>query len=144
MKKPNPTNDLMFKKMFGSPSNIAIIRGFVNDFFMAVEGNIVVTNPYSIEAYDELDEDGIETAVLRETLTDVTFRAEAETLTTEMQVVKTDYFDRRALYYACDKYRSEYNALQEPPQEKPRKRCRSKAEQIQTPASAVLAEHLGI
>jgi hypothetical protein len=114
MAKASPTNDLMFKKTFGSIGNEDIIKGFAADFFMVTSGKIVVANPYSIEAYEELDRNGGKTTTLRETLADITFRAEVESLTTEMQVSKTDYFDRRMLYYACDKYRSEYSAQQEP------------------------------
>ncbi|MDR0219786.1 MAG: Rpn family recombination-promoting nuclease/putative transposase [Lachnospiraceae bacterium] len=117
--KLRPTNDLMFKKTFGSIGNEDIIKGFAADFFMVTSGKIIVANPYSIEAYEELDKNGGKTTMLRETLADITFRAEIESLTMEMQVSKTDYFDRRMLYYACDKYRSEYSAQQEPePEEK--------------------------
>jgi hypothetical protein len=119
MKKASPTNDLMFKKTFGSIGNEDIVEGLAADFYMVLSGKIIVTNPYSIDAYAELGENEEETTMLRETLTDIALRAEIESLTMEMQIRKTDYFDRRTLYYACDKYRSGYNAQREQQSEEP-------------------------
>jgi len=53
----NPTNDLAFKKVFGSNENIHILKGFIKDFFFIEPEDLVVENPYSIKAYKEYVKD---------------------------------------------------------------------------------------
>jgi predicted transposase/invertase (TIGR01784 family) len=106
--KLKPTNDLMFKKTFASECNKTIIKGFVKDYFGIEAETITVKNPYSIEAYKKMEDEKEETE-LRETRADITYEAEDSALTVEIQVKKTDFYDRRALYYACDAYRAAYN-----------------------------------
>ena len=53
MNRISPTNDLAFKKVLASEENKDILGGLINDFFDVVAEEIVIENPYSIEAYIE-------------------------------------------------------------------------------------------
>ncbi|MDR1077590.1 MAG: hypothetical protein LBL55_02800 [Propionibacteriaceae bacterium] len=62
MAKPKliaPTNDLLFKKTLASEDHKTILQGFIRDFFgLDVPlRDLVVQNPYNIQAFDLVDPD---------------------------------------------------------------------------------------
>ena len=67
-----PTNDLLFRKLCGSPEFEDVHRGMFQDFFGISPKEIIITNPYSISDYKDILENG--NAVLRETISDVAYK----------------------------------------------------------------------
>ena len=107
-KRINPTNDLLFKKMLASPEHTDILGGFIRDFFNIEPEELTLETPYSIRAYTE-ERGGRDASVLRETRADIRALVRAGTVMAEMQVNNTQFFDRRAFYYSCEAYCSNYN-----------------------------------
>jgi len=121
VQKVPPTNDLMFKKLFGSEENKPILQGLIHDVWgldLALD-DITIVHAYSIKAYEQaLQEELHGTDItpsreiaLHETLRDITVVCHAGDLLTELQVRKDDYFDQRALYYAYQRYCDNYNVV---------------------------------
>ena len=70
MERISPTNDLAFKKVLASEENKDILQGLIKDFFQIEVEEIIIENPYSIEAYKPII-NGTETNELRQTIKDV-------------------------------------------------------------------------
>lgn len=120
MKKVPPTNDLMFKKLFGSDENKPLLQGLIHDVWdldVAVE-DIVIVHAYSIKAYEKAvvekerspDLSFDREIKLHETLRDITVVCPQADLLTEFQVRNDDFFDWRILYYAFQRFCDNYNA----------------------------------
>jgi len=109
-----PSNDLAFKKLFGSEDCKDILRGIIGDFFDVWPeiDDITISSPYSIEAYMEIlkQADGKEEAVkkLRQTIKDVSADFKVAGFCAEAQLRKDKYFIVRALRYAFDKFCRNY------------------------------------
>jgi predicted transposase/invertase (TIGR01784 family) len=105
-----PTNDLAFKKTFGSEDNKDILSGLISDFFgfSVPAQEISLDNPYSIDAYKAYlkGEDVIE---LRQTIKDISASFQTANFISELQVSKTRYYDERALYYPFDRFCKNYS-----------------------------------
>ena len=108
MKRISPTNDLAFKKVLASEENKDILGGLINDFFDVTAEEIVIENPYSIEAYAEYVK-GDEVLVLRHTLKDVAASFRTADFISEVQIHQVRYFDERTLYYPFDRYCKNYD-----------------------------------
>jgi predicted transposase/invertase (TIGR01784 family) len=107
------TNDLALRKVLASEENKDILRGLVHDFFkleLELE-DIVLDRPYSIKDYREIDKQGNEALVLRQTVPDITASFVCANFTAELQIVKDTWFSVRSLYYAFDCFCSGYNKL---------------------------------
>jgi len=103
-----PTNDLVFRKLFGTPENICVIVGFLKDFFgiIVTEQQVRVVNPYSIRDYDNSD--------LREIKRDATLTIiDTAEVTIEMQVNRQVDFPKRAVHYAADLFTSNYGKVRQ-------------------------------
>jgi predicted transposase/invertase (TIGR01784 family) len=109
----SPTNDLALKKVLSSEENKDILQGLVHDFFdLEVDiADITLDHPYSIKDYREMTKDGKEALVLRQTIPDVTASFVLANLTAEFQIKRDTWFSVRSLYYAFDRFCSEYNKL---------------------------------
>ena len=112
-----PTNDLLFRKVFGG--NPDILQGIIGDFFDIHPelSDITITAPYSIKAYRELLKQSASTddlaVKLRHTIPDVTADIKFAGFGAEVQLKKDEFFTTRSLYYAFDKFCSNYNRLGE-------------------------------
>jgi len=111
----SPTSDLGFKKSLASSENKDILRGLIGDFFgvWPALGDITITSPYSIKAYQELlkQANGTEQVVakLRQTIKDVSADFKVAGFSAEAQISKSIYFSKRSIYYACDSFCANYN-----------------------------------
>jgi predicted transposase/invertase (TIGR01784 family) len=116
-----PWSDLAFKKALGAEDNKDILQGFIADIFGVKPDldSIQVVNPYSIKTYTEYGQTG-QYQKLRQTLRDVTATFGTGDFTAEIQIKRTNSFERRSIYYAFDLYNSHYN----PPEAKPDDRYR--------------------
>ncbi|MDR1266169.1 MAG: Rpn family recombination-promoting nuclease/putative transposase, partial [Propionibacteriaceae bacterium] len=109
-----PTNDLLFKKTLASEDHKTILQGFVHDFFglqVALE-DLVIQNPYSIQAFDRLNPDHPDAqpgSELRQTLYDVAATCPAGDVLTELQIRHETNYTLRAVYYAFTDYTAHYN-----------------------------------
>jgi hypothetical protein len=114
MEKILPTNDLMFRKLYGSPEYEDIYRGIFSDFFGITPTEIIVTNPYSINDYKEILKNG--KAVLREVIPDVSYSLKLDRFAeglTELQIRKFSFFEERSVYYTFDRFCRNYNIAKE-------------------------------
>jgi predicted transposase/invertase (TIGR01784 family) len=106
-----PTNDLAFKKAFADARNTDVLRGLINDFFGLDPEEIIVKHPYDIELYKKEFREAKargEEVVLRQTLRDITASLVFADFTSEMQVVKEEYFAARSMYYTFREYCGNY------------------------------------
>ena len=110
MKRISPTGDLAFKKVLASENNKDILAGLITDFFKfeVIPEEMVIENPYNIEVFSNVV-DGVEIPILRQTLTDITASLRTANFISEMQVKKDRSFDKRALYYAFERYCHNYD-----------------------------------
>ena len=119
MRKVPPTNDLMFKKLFGSEENKPILQGLIHDVWgydIALD-DIDIIHAYSIKAYEEALREELSGTditpsreiVLHETLRDITVVCPVADFLQELQLRKDDHFDLRALYYTCQRFCDNYN-----------------------------------
>lgn len=111
MQYVNPTNDLAFKKVFGSNENIHILAGFIKDFFHIDPDGLTVENPYDIKAYKEIIKDK-EQVRMRATISDVAAVMSFADYRSEIQLRKTKYFNERSLYYPLSKFVSRYKVVE--------------------------------
>jgi predicted transposase/invertase (TIGR01784 family) len=106
----SPTNDLAFKKVFGSDENIHILKGFINDFFGITPEYITLTNPYNIQEYRELLKGtNIQIVRQRTTISDISATMDLGDYTSELQMRKEAFFTERSIYYPLAKYTSRYS-----------------------------------
>lgn len=99
MKFADPTNDVAFKKIFGSEGKKIILISFLNailDFRGEREiEEVEIANPYQVPKIEEL----------KNTLLDIKARARnGEHFIVEMQVEKDIAFAKRSLYYTAKSY----------------------------------------
>ena len=100
-----PTNDLAFKKLFANNQHKEIIKGLIQDFYGITIKSIIIENPYSIDEFNDIiDKKGY-------------FAVEVDSFctsennwkfSTEMQLLKRNFYPERSLYYLCGKYNSTY------------------------------------
>ena len=109
MKRISPTNDLAFKKVFGSDENLDILSGLMNDFFglSGIEG-LKIENPYNISVYQETFKNKV-APKLRYTINDIHATFNTGEFISELQMTKRLFFEERALYYAFKRYADNYN-----------------------------------
>ena len=104
-KKVLPTNDLVFKKTFGTPKNSHILTGFINDILDLEVMDVSVENTYNFGTFCTMERN----PKIRYTQVDVLARlADGSQVTIEMQVVPQKLFIRRAFYYAAEIYVSNH------------------------------------
>ncbi|AXY25530.1 hypothetical protein CL176_05720 [Suicoccus acidiformans] len=102
--KLKPTNDLVFKKIFGTEKNIPILQSFVQDMLGFEIEIIKINNPYHIEDFINQESDKLN-------YTEVDILAETESgqlITIEMQLTNHKNFLERSLFYACKGYIKDY------------------------------------
>jgi hypothetical protein len=110
-----PTNDLAFKKIMTTHGNEDILQGIIGDFFdfRPEIGDINITIPYSIKAYQEVfrTEDGEEiwAAKLREIIRDVSADIKFVDFGAEIQIRKEAFFTERSLHYTFSRFCGNYN-----------------------------------
>lgn len=109
----DPTNDLAFKRIFGSEKNKDILIHFLNDIFART------TNPIEDVTFLKTAQDP-EVAAQRVSIVDILCQdAEENKFIIEMQVGKEPGFEKRAQYYAAKTYiqqrekRTEYKDLKQ-------------------------------
>ncbi|MDR1531201.1 MAG: Rpn family recombination-promoting nuclease/putative transposase [Clostridiales bacterium] len=115
-----PTNDLLFRKIFTSPGSGDIAAGFVSDFFGLEVTYIESLTTYDIGYYRKLLGEG------KMFKTEVDFRCiaqEAYQILTDMQVLMSKVYAKRALYYFCTRYADLYTEGLESEQRVPKKRA---------------------
>jgi predicted transposase/invertase (TIGR01784 family) len=108
VKRIKRTNDLAFRKAFGSIDTKEILIGLINDLLGIKPESLVFENPYSIDDYKELL-NGKEISVYRQTIRDISALMETTVFTAELQVLKTSYFAERSIYYPFDRFCKNYN-----------------------------------
>ena len=99
------TRDIVFKKVFASPENNHILKGFINDILGLDVVEVTVENAYNIKTfYNEQGETG-----LQYTQVDVLTRLrEGSLVSVEMQVCQQFWYRERALFYTAETYTSNY------------------------------------
>lgn len=103
--KVTPANDILFKKVFGSPKYRHILIGFIKDILDINVEEVTIENPYNIDTYYQTTQE----KQLLQTEVDVLARLKDQSLVTiEIQLRAQIYFKERALYYAAEKYISNY------------------------------------
>ena len=110
MRSVNPTNDLAFRKVFGSSENIHILAGLIKDFFFIEPTGLAIENPYSIKSYKELLKDQ-EVFRLRQTISDIAATMQWADYRSELQVRKDNFYDERSLYYPLNRFVSRYRVV---------------------------------
>jgi hypothetical protein len=110
MRRIKPTSDLAMKKVLTSKGNEDILCGLINDFFDigAAKDEISIEAPYNIEAYKEYV-NNMETRVLRQTVRDIAATFKRADFISELQIIRTKFFDERMLLYLFDRFRKNYN-----------------------------------
>jgi hypothetical protein len=110
MKRIKPTSDLAMKKVLTSKGNEDILCGLINDFFdiSATTDEISIETPYNIEAYKEYV-NNTESRVLRQTVKDIAVTLKRADFISELQIMKTKFFEERVLMYLFDRFRKNYN-----------------------------------
>jgi hypothetical protein len=110
MQRIKPTSDLAMKKVLTSKGNEDILCGLINDFFdiSATADEISVESPYNIEAYREYV-NNTESRVLRQTVKDIAATLKRADFISELQIMKTKFFEERVLMYLFDRFRKNYN-----------------------------------
>jgi len=108
----NPTNDLAFRKTFGSEEHTPILAGFIKDFFFIEPTALAVENPYSIKAYREMLKDKV-AANLRATISDVAATMDFADYRLELQLRKDINFNERSLYYPLNKFVNRYGVVKQ-------------------------------
>ncbi|MGX7092832.1 Rpn family recombination-promoting nuclease/putative transposase [Hutsoniella sourekii] len=102
--KLKPTNDIVFKKLFGDEKNIPILQSFVQDMLGFNINIIRINNPYHFEDFINKDSEKLD-------YTEVDILAETEKgqlVTIEMQLNNHKHFLERSLFYACKGYVKDY------------------------------------
>ncbi|WP_317942703.1 Rpn family recombination-promoting nuclease/putative transposase [Carnobacterium maltaromaticum] len=103
--KVRPVNDILFKKVFGSPKYRHILIGFIKDILDLDIEEVMIENPYNIDTFYQATKE----KQLLQTEVDVLARLKDQSLVTiEIQLRAQAYFKERALYYAAEKYISNY------------------------------------
>ncbi|MDR1523308.1 MAG: PD-(D/E)XK nuclease family transposase [Endomicrobium sp.] len=98
-----PTNDLLFKKMLGD-DYVAI--GFINTLFRASVIEIVHVVPYDVV---QLRRNYADKKLSRTEVDFICGSSANEKFIVELQVLKEENFDMRALYYLCTKFCDGYS-----------------------------------
>ena len=113
-----PTQNLAFKKIFGSKGNEDILAGLIEDFFGFCPKEITIVKPYSISELwtvceklgeqADTEEKREEQIRLIETISDIKADLVTSSFTAEMQLRKHAAFDARSIYYPfldfCERY----------------------------------------
>ena len=99
------TNDIIFKKVFGSPQNSHILTGFINDILELGVTDVSVENTYNIKTF--YDED--KKPNRRYTQVDVLARLEdGRQVVVEMQVLSQQLFQERSMFYMTEIFGANY------------------------------------
>ena len=98
-------NDLLFKKVFGSPRYAHILVGFLKDILQLDIEEVTIENPYDIAVFrQELTQNKV-----FHTEVDLVARLQDQTLVTiELQINPQLFYRERSLYYLSQKYISNY------------------------------------
>ncbi|MCY3067584.1 MULTISPECIES: PD-(D/E)XK nuclease family transposase [Aerococcus] len=112
--KINPTNDLIFKKVFTDKANQSVLLGFINDFTGEKFESVEYVSPYNLYIQHmkqkiQEDRNNNQRSV---SFTEVDVRVsdqKGKQATIEMQVLPQTLFVNRSLYYLSDTYRKAYN-----------------------------------
>ena len=98
-------NDLLFKKVFGSPRYSHILIGFLRDILQLDIEEVTIENPYDISVFRKQ----LETNKVFHTEVDLVARLQDQTIVTiELQINPQLYYCERAFYYLSQKYISNY------------------------------------
>ena len=106
------TNDLAFKKAFGSNETKHILAALFFDFFGVKPEKIEIITPYNIETYRKFLEDASKNKLIY-TISDIKAIMELGNLGVELQMLKQLYFDQRSLYYPFTSFVNSYNTKKE-------------------------------
>ena len=101
------TNDLAFKKAFGSNKTKHILIGLIIDFFKVKPKKIEIANPYNIQSYKKFVEDASKNKIIY-TISDIKAVMDLGNLSAELQMIKQVYFDQRSLYYPFTNFVNSY------------------------------------
>ncbi len=104
----DPKNDVAFKRVFGREKNKDILIHFLNDMIDFRGGSPITEISFLQTVQDP------EIAAKKQSIVDVLCKdAKGDQYIVEMQVAKTDGFEKRAQYYAAKAYTSQLNSGEE-------------------------------
>ena len=103
-----PTDDLMFRKIFGSTEHSELTAGLITDLLGFEVSEVEILNPYDIDWYRK----NYEADELGETIVDVLVKlVDGTSIVVECQLAKQSFFLKRVLFYAASRYIKDYDAI---------------------------------